>query len=351
MSCSSCVNRKSLRGKSTFQVRLRQFSQLRFLTRASILTTIIHGYGRMKILTYLELQEKSALLPLMEQAFGWTFDPSEFEKTIESDPRLRDGCVGFCAIDNAEILGYVGVLDLNTRLLDGTIEKVGGIYGVATSPGHTRRGVCTELMNRAHEYFEAKDYRFVFLTTSPTIVAFSLYRKLGYSNVTSFPSAYKVKETKSAMNRKKVETPKAYFDKMLEPYSHYAESRTGFVIRDKPYMRMLFKTAEIHPRECLITQEGYAVFKKQRNHIMIRELIAKNQKGMGELVDFCEREARNMVFARAVLDRDLLEVYRSRRFMVLREGHGVLMVKELVEHESFKNAYGDRFFMTSLDHF
>ncbi len=81
----------------------------------------------MKILTYLELQEKSVLLPLMEQAFGWTFDPSEFEETIESDPRLGDGCVGFCAIDNAEILGYVGVLDLNTRLLDGPREKVGGI--------------------------------------------------------------------------------------------------------------------------------------------------------------------------------------------------------------------------------
>ncbi len=69
----------------------------------------------MKILTYRELERKSALLPLMEQAFGWPFDPFDFERAIKLDPRLRDSSVGFCAVDEGEVVGYVGVMDLEQQ--------------------------------------------------------------------------------------------------------------------------------------------------------------------------------------------------------------------------------------------
>lgn len=132
----------------------------------------------MKILVYQELKDKDALLPLMEQAFWWPFDAQEFDRTIRIDPRLRESCVGLCAVEAGKLVGYVGIMDLATRTLEGTVEKAGGIYGVATLPGYTRQGICRMLVDRAHEYLIEKHYRFSFLTTSPTIVAYDLARAL-----------------------------------------------------------------------------------------------------------------------------------------------------------------------------
>lgn len=305
----------------------------------------------MRILTYSELERKNALLPLMEQAFGWPFDPLEFEKTIKEDPRLKGGCVGFCAIDKGKVLGYVGIMDLATRTVDGTVESAGGIYGVATLPGWTRQGICSVLLNRAHEYFVEKGFRFSFLTTSPTIVAYALYEKLGYFDAASFPGAYKIKTKVQRSEPSKREKAKLDFDRMLEIYCAYVKNRTGLVVRNKAYMRMLTKTQEIAAGECMITREGYVIFKREKKRLRIRELVAHDRKGMSELIGLVEDRARNVVYARAVLDPTLRQVYRSRGFSVLEAGHGVLMVKELTSDASFTEAYGSRFYMSALDHF
>jgi ribosomal protein S18 acetylase RimI-like enzyme len=305
----------------------------------------------LQILTYRELERKSVLLPLMEQAFGWPFDPQEFEKTIKADPRLRDGCIGFCAVDGGKLVGYVGVMDLATRTLQSTVEMAGGIYGVATLPGHTRRGICGALLNRAHEYFKQRGYRFAFLTTSPTLVAYGLYEKLGYFEVTSFPGVYKVKVKGEKKHNPSCEEPKLDFDRMLEIYCDYVKNRTGFVVRNKAYMKMLAKTHEIAARECIIAQRGYIIFKREKKQVRIRELIAHDHEEMNRLVGQAEDRAQTVVYGRAILDPALRNVCESRGFTVLEGGHGVLMVKELIANASFNEAYGDVFFMSALDHF
>jgi ribosomal protein S18 acetylase RimI-like enzyme len=287
----------------------------------------------------------------MEQAFGWPFDPEEFEKTIKADPRLIDGCIGFCAVDEEKLVGYVGVMDLATRTLQNTVEMAGGIYGVATLPGHTRRGICGALLNRAHEYFKKRGYRFVFLTASPTIVAHGMYEKLGYFDVTSFPGVYKVKVKEEKKDNPPLEEPKLDFDRMLEIYCDYVKNRTGFVVRNKAYMKMLAKTHEIAARECIIAQRGYVIFKREKKQVRIRELIAHDQEEMNRLVGQAEDRAQRVVYGRAILDPALRKVCESRGFTVLEAGHGVLMVKELIANVSFNEAYGDVFFMSALDHF
>lgn len=291
------------------------------------------------------------MLPLMEQAFGWPFDPEEFEKTIKADPRLKDGCIGFCAVDEEKLVGYVGVMDLATRTLQNTVEMAGGIYGVATLPGHTRRGICGALLNRAHEYFKQRGYRFAFLTTSPTLVAYGLYEKLGYFDVTSFPGVYKVKVKEEKKHNSPCEEPKLDFDRMLEIYCDYVKNRTGFVARNKAYMKMLAKTHEIAARECIIAQRGYIIFKREKKQVRIRELIAHDQEEMNRLVGQAEDRAQTVVYGRAILDPALRKVCESRGFTVLEAGHGVLMVKELIANVSFNEAYGNVFFMSALDHF
>lgn len=307
----------------------------------------------MKILTYRELEQRNAMLPLMEQAFGWPFDPVEFEKTIKADPRLKDGSVGFCFLKEGKVLGYVGVMDLTLRTAAGKVERVGGLYGVATFPGYTRQGICTALINRAHEYFLEKGYRFSFLTTSPTIVAHALYGKLGYFDVASFLSAYKVKEKPEQHETLKRERiPKWDYDRMLELFHEYVRGRTGFVVRDETYLKMLIKQYEISAKECILTQEGYVIFKKEKKQARIRELVARSQKEMGRLIGLVEDKAQSIVIGRlGVWDSIVNRVYRSRGFTVLETGYGVLMVKELVGDASFSDSYGDRFQMSALDHF
>ena len=65
------------------------------------------------------------MLPLMEQAFGWPFDPIDFDRTIKLDPRLRDGRIGFCAVEENRALGYVDLMDLTMRTENGKLEKLG----------------------------------------------------------------------------------------------------------------------------------------------------------------------------------------------------------------------------------
>jgi hypothetical protein len=138
---------------------------------------------------------------------------------------------------------------------------------------------------------------------------------------------------------------------MLGIYHKYVKDRTGFVVRDQTYMKMLAKIYEIRAKECITTQRGYAIFKKEKTQVRIRELIAHDQKEMNRLIGLVEDKAKNVVYSRAVLDPNLRQVYESRGFTVLGTGHGVLMVKELTADASFNEAYGDRFYMSALDHF
>ena len=303
----------------------------------------------MKILAYNELKDKDSLLPLMEQAFGWPFDAQEFDRNIRIDPRLRESCVGLCALEARTVIGFVGIMDLATRTLERTVEKAGGIYGVATLPGHTRQGICRMLIDCAHEYMIGKHYRFSLLTTSPTIVAYNLYKKLGYFDVTSFPGAYKVIAKKKKIKKTQGGTL-LNFSKMLEIYDKYVKDKTGLVVRDEAYLKMISRTLGISARDCIITDRGYVLFKKEKKHVRIRELAAQDEKEMHRLIRLIENRAENLIYARAVLDPTLQQVYRTHEYSVLKAGHGVIMAKELTS-TPFSEAYGDRFFMSSFDHF
>ena len=308
----------------------------------------------MEIVSYKELESKGALLPLMEQAFGWPFEEREYAKIIKSDPRLREGAVGFCGVDDQKVLGFVGVMDLATRTADGNTEKAGGVFAVATLPGYTRRGICTRLLNRAHEYFRQKGYRFSLLTAGEPSVAHAVYCRLGYLEVATFRSAYKLKPktaTKEAP-RAPEKARKWDLDRVLDLYAEYVRDRSGFVVRDKAYMKTLATQYGIRGRECITTKKGYVIFRREKTHARVRELVARDKHEMNRLIEQVEWQAQTVVVGRVpVGDPALSQVYRARGFAVLEKGHGVLMAKGLVPEASFADSYGSRFYMSALDHF
>jgi ribosomal protein S18 acetylase RimI-like enzyme len=310
----------------------------------------------MKILTHGELESKDELLPLMDNAFGWPFNPRMYEKLIKVDPRLKNSPVGFCAVENGRAIGYVGVMDLVTRTLDGNVEYVGGIYGVATMPSHARKGISTALMNRVHEHFRERNYRFSFLCTSHTLVAYSMYQKLGYTDLFERPSAYKVLNQKKAKAIEKQRSKKIDFDRLLEIFGEFAKDKTGLVVRDKAYLTMLKKTGYFGSKDCITEENGYVIFKGNvggtwTKAMWIRELVALNATQMNRLVGLVEAKATDLIMDRDVLDKALLQVYRSRGYMVEKRSHVVIMVKPLTADASFRKTYGDKFYLTDLDYF
>ena len=310
----------------------------------------------MEILTHKEIKSKETLLPLMDNAFGWPFNPRMYERLVKIDPRLRKSPVGFCAVENGHAIGYVGVMDLATRALNGNVEYVGGIYGVATLPSHARKGISTALMNRVHEHFRERNYRFSFLCTSHTLVAYSMYQKLGYTDLLERPSAYKVLNQKKTKAPAKKRSRKLDFDKLLKVYSEFVKGKTGLVLRDKTYLTMLKRTGSFSGKDCIVEEDGYVIFRSNiggtwTKAMWIRELVALNAKQMSRLVGLVEAKATDLIMDRDVLDNALLEVYKSRGYMIEKRSHVVIMVKPLTADASFKQTYGDKFYLTELDFF
>ena len=303
----------------------------------------------LKISTYRELECKNELLPLMDRAFHLPFNLKEFEKTVKIDPRVKNGPIGFCAIENEHLVGFVGVWDLPTRNLDGDLEYIGGVYGVATLPGYTRRGICTALMRTAHEYFRQKGYSFSFLSTVPTSVAYDLYKTMGYKDLIEFPSAYKIIPSNHAKTYKEKTREQPDLDKILKIYNEYSKTKTGFAIRDEEYLNALMRIEGINAKGCIVEEQSYVIFKKDKNGTQIKEIVALSAKYLEKLVEKVENNARTAVYDKAVMSNEVWQIYRKRKYMLLSRSNTVAMIKPLAAAVSFKQNYGDKFHVSGLD--
>ena len=107
----------------------------------------------MKIVTYRELEPKNDFMMLMDLAFWWPLSPKTMEERIRTDARLKDGPVGFCAVEDDRLVGHAGVMDIPTRTAEGKEEIVGGIWAVATNPNRARQGISKILMEKATTIF------------------------------------------------------------------------------------------------------------------------------------------------------------------------------------------------------
>jgi predicted acetyltransferase len=305
----------------------------------------------MEIITYRELKNKDAFMFLIDQAFWWPISPADMEKIINLDVRLKNGPVGFCAVENGKLAGFVGVLDIPTRTASGKEEMVGGIWCVATSPSFARRGICKILMDKAHRYFEEKKYPFSFLQTSRTLIAYAIYVKMEYveiEKVNRYPEAYKV------FQKDKVEKkPEAKLDpaKILGIYQEFVKGRTGFVVRQKDFVRMFSQRRRFEEKRSFQQENGYALLFESSNVIKIQELISRNETTFNKLLDQVESVAQNGVIDRMITDEKLLKIYKDRGYCIYEEGdHGVFMVKKLADAD-FKEVYGEAFHIGIMDLF
>ncbi|UCH32322.1 MAG: GNAT family N-acetyltransferase [Candidatus Bathyarchaeota archaeon] len=304
----------------------------------------------MEFLTYKELPSKDELLPLFQHAFWWPFNPEEFEKEIRTDPRLKSSPVGFAALKSGRLAGFVGVVDIPTRTLQGSVEKVGGIWGVVTHPAHARRGICTALMEKSHNYFKEQDYRFSLLYTSRILIAHALYQKLGYKDTLAHSSVYKIMRGREKPSKKRTGKAKIDWKKILELYNQAVKDCTGFVVRDMQYGKGLEARKKFTPEKTILRDQGYALLKESDGNVNVRELITLKIEETSEIITQIEKEATKTVIAENVMDGTLLRAYRSHGYITLKNGYDLLMSKQLAD-ATFEETYGSQFFATSTDFF
>ncbi len=303
----------------------------------------------MKIMPYRELRSKEGLLPLFQHAFWWPFNPKEFEETIKADPRLTNSPVGFAAVKNKQIIGFVGVMDIATRTLQKVEEPVGGIWGVVTHPLHARKGIFKALMQRSHTYFEEQGYKFALLYTSRILIAYAFYVKLGYKDAVAYSSAYKIIRETGAHKKAKKKT-KLDWDLILGLFNQTTTNCTGFVVKDKQYGTMLEKRKRIQPENSIVTAKGYALLRKDEGNIFIQELVAKTKEDASKLVAKIDKGTAKAVINGMVVNELILDTYRSAGYMIMSEGYGLLMSKQLA-NATFTETYGDKFYTSSADSF
>jgi predicted acetyltransferase len=305
----------------------------------------------MDIVTYRELDPKDEIMMLMDLAFWWPISPKDLDEIINMDVRLRNSPVGFCAVKDGRLAGFVGVMDIPTKTVKGETEIVGGIWSVATNPDFSRQGICKSLMEAAHNYFRKQKYRFSFLCTSRTIIAYGIYRKLGYAEVEYLnrsASVYKVLDKTEPVATKTGTGLDP--EKIYKIYEKFVENKTGFSVRQKDFVTMFAKRKRFDDRKSIQKEKGYVLLSESRNVIKVHDMVAFDDASYGELIDKIEEFAKSGVINRLVADKRLLSIYKSRGYRVQMRDDGVLMVKNLSD-VSIDKVYGESFFMAILDWF
>ena len=305
----------------------------------------------MEIVTYRELEPKDDIMMLMDIAFWWPISPKNLQERMNSDIRLKKSPVGFCAVKDGQLAGFVGVMDIPTKTVSGEMEIIGGIWAVATNPGFAKQGICKTLMEKAHDYFRSQNYRFSFLCTGRTIIAYAFYSKLGYTEVEAinqFRGVYKVLDKPESGGKDVSFTIDP--EKIYRLYEKFVEGKTGFVIRQKDFVTMYARRKRFDEVKSIQKERGYALVTENQNVIKVQDLVALDETTYGELIDEIEQVAKSGVINRLVADEKLLSIYKSKGYRVQKGDNSVLMVKNLTDVDIDK-VYGKSFYIGVLDWF
>jgi predicted acetyltransferase len=206
-------------------------------------------------------------------------------------------------------------------------------------------------MEKAHEYFRSKNYRFSFLCTGRTIIAYAFYRRLGYSEVEAvnqFNGVFKVLDRSESTNKNV--NPTIDPETVYLLYEKFVEGRTAFVMRQRDFVTMFAKRKRFDEKKSIFKENGYALLTESEGVAKVQELVAFDNATYEELIDEIEQGARNGVINHVVTDEWLLEVYKRRGYRVQTGEHGAMMVKSLADAD-IGEVYGKSFYLGILDWF
>jgi hypothetical protein len=178
--------------------------------------------------------------------------------------------------------------------------------------------------------------------------------KLGYEDVTEFPSAFKSIYGKMPPSTSEVSDRKPDWERILGIYKRYTSDKTGFVVRDIAYMKAQQTRASMdfkYKMKAIVGENGYVLYGKRGKSLEIDEIVPDGKDKSDKLIGKAEGDAQEIIFDRIVLDKTLLANYRLRGYMTQTNSHSLLMAKPLTKDASVRGTYSNRFHMTLLDLF
>ncbi len=289
----------------------------------------------MEIVTYEEVGDYD-MSELTLACFNHPYSWEHIRGMIRADCRLPPWGGELYAVEKGEVLGTCGML-YPRIIFDSRRERVGGIRNVCVRNSASGRGVATELLREAHARFEDQGIGRIFLMTSRSGIAHSLYRTLGYEDIHVYPVAFKaIEKVESDVG---FETgPDNHMVRKL--YLESVQGLEGLIVREKGFEKMAQARGwpdnnDLHIAHHQNESIGYAMFKEGRKSIICQEMAGD----VKDIIEGLERMAqgRYLVFQYVnPLHRSILE---NMGYRYSTDQWQVVMMRSLDNHESFRGNF------------
>lgn len=314
----------------------------------------------MKILGYDEV-DKQQVIELNMACFRWMLTPELAEEIRKVDKHCPD-YFAIHAVEKDEILSQVGFITLDTETIEG-IESIGFIWGVCTKPSAASKGAARALMIEAHRRLLDEGVRYSFLGTGKSLIAYDLYRKLGYMDFSWDNSGIKrcreIQRTRSDLTFSSTSRNKPYF----EIFEEYSKDLLGFTHRPKNFLkvRKAWSWMPVDLTGIFLRDEkpiGYMIGSREGKIIKILELCCPDIKEMKTCIKALESKFRPEYLTFSWTSRSkVVDSYLKFGFSQIGRTWGIFMIADLKGKDKigrFRSLYGiddDRFQMTAVDEY
>jgi len=294
--------------------------------------------------------------------FGWFLSPDQVKLIRKVDKKRVPGYFALYAVEKEEVLSQMGVVTVDTQCIHG-IEKIGFIWGVCTKPSAARKGLAKKLMEEAHAKLLGEDIRYSFLGTAKSLVAYNLYRGLGYSEFTIIDRGIKVCKPRKRVDKDITFTSTLKNDTIVDLFKEYSKDLMGFVKRPKNFLQVRKAWSWMPYNLVGLFKEnknpiGYIIASKEGKVIKIRELCCPKIEDLQRCINTLEKEYKpNHMLLEWIIGSYLEKDFVKSGFKLFTDSWGVLMAKDLKERHNInqiRKLYGieeEKFHMTSIDEY
>lgn len=312
----------------------------------------------MKILEYDEVDGQQ-VMEMNLRCFGWFFTQKQVRKIRKVDQHVPN-YFSLYAVDKEKILCQVGVSQVDTQTTQG-LEKIGFIWGVCTTPNCARKGYAQKLMEEAHSRLIADGTRISFLGTGKSMVAYALYKNLGYVDFRPLSLGLKECLPKNRYRKGISYTSTTDNEVFVELFKRYSKGLLGFVHRPKNFLQIkkVWGWPPINMKGIFTKNSkniGYLLANKEKKNMRILELCCPKKMYIQRCIKALEMKFKpQFISFEWMAGTSLIGKLIDSGFKLLSGSWGTIMIKDLEEKHSIddiRRLYGlkeNRFHMTSID--
>ena len=279
--------------------------------------------------------------------------PEFLSKIRQKEDRFVPKFGKFAVNPDGIVIGGVFLMKILTKTIMGDIT-VGGLSAVATRPGYERKGVMTNLATSCHDYFASEDIDYTFLTTTRSSGAYSLYKKLGYNDLTFCNIAWKQNKGTNVHNKDNmiVNFENQNYSDVDRIFIESTQDSYGFVYRPKEFLkaRVFGPFSEPLPLEKMRLAKnkeevtGYAYWEKCPQICICSEILANDKSSFISLLIDAENrfENKTLIIYCGGLSKREIGWLQTWGYQTENPTYWTVMVKSLRNQklESIKSLFG-----------